>query len=281
MARTIDEISRGIKEYYVADETVREVYGLKPGLAFDQQFSKVSIEARLIYVSASAVWLLEQLWDVFRSETEKRVDESYVTSLSWYYQKALEFQKGDALSFDEKTYSFIYPVKDESKRVVKNVAIRQVTDDGVTKLKVYFSDAEKQPITGDLRKSFENYMQEIGAAGTHYLFVSEVPDVLRVHLRIYYDPLVLDSTGERLEGGGKPVIETVETYLNSLEYGGTFYASKLVDMIQITEGVKDVELDGTTWKGEKENRRRIDAESGAFIYEKNVSDIIYSIDYGD
>lgn len=278
MTRTINEISEKIKEAFVADEVIREVYGLQAGLTFDAQFSKVSIEARLIYVFASAVWLMEQLWDVFRSDVENKMDESYVTSLAWYYHKALAFQKGDSLVFNEKTYSFAYPVKDESKQVVKNVAIRQVVDDGVTKLKVYFSDADKQPLTGDLRDSFETYMREIGAAGTHYLFVSEAPDTLRVHLRIYYDPLVLDSTGTRLDGGGKPVEETIEKYLNSLPFGGTFYASGLLDMIQATEGVKDVELDGTTWQGMKENRRKIDAVSGAFVYDKNDNDIVYSIE---
>ena len=49
-------------------------------------------------------------------------------------------------------------------------------------------------------------------------------------------------------------------------------------MIQTTEGVKDVTLDETTWDGEKEYRRRIDANSGAFAYVKQDGDIIYSID---
>ena len=132
---------------------------------------------------------------------------------------------------------------DEAKQVVKNVAVRQVTDEGVTKLKVYFSDAGKQPLTGDVRTSFETYMRQVGAAGTHYLFVSETPDELRVHLHVYYDALVLDSTGARLNGGGNPVEEAIEGYLNGLEYGGVMYASKLIDVIQRAEGVKDVTLE--------------------------------------
>ena len=278
MARTINEIGKGMKEALIADETVQEAYGLVPGRTFEEQFSKVSIEAILIYVVASVAWLQEQLWEVFRAETEGRINDAYVTSLNWYYRKALDFQKGDSLTFDEKTYSFRYLNVDTAKQVVKNVAIRQVMDENVTKLKVYFSGANKRPITGDVRTSFEGYMREIGAAGTHFLFVSEAPDVLRVHLHIYYDALVLDSAGTRLDGGGKPVEETIESYLNSLEYGGVFYASKLVDMIQATEGVKDVTLDGTTWKEGKENRRRIEADSGAFVYVQNQGDIIYSID---
>lgn len=278
MARTIEEIGKGMKQALVADATIQEAYGLVPGRTFEEQFSKVSIEATLIYVTASAIWLLEKIWDAFREETQQRIEESYVTSQAWYYAKALAFQKGDSLAFDEKTYSFRYLSEDEAKRVIKHVAIRQVTDENLTRLKVYFSGDNKQPITGDVRSSFEAYMREIGAAGTHYLFVSQAPDTLRVHLHIYYDPLVLDSTGTRLEGGGKPIEETIEKYLNALEYGGVFYASKLVDMIQATAGVRDVTLDGTTWKGTRENRRRIEADSGAFVYEKNADDISYSID---
>ena len=191
------------------------------------------------------------------------LNDSYVTGERWYYQKALEFQKGDKLAYNERTCRFDYAQVDEEKKVVKNVAIRQVIDKGVTKLKIYFSDAGKQPITGDIRTAFESYMREIGAAGTHFLFVSETPDELRVHLHVYYDPLVE---------------ETIEAYLNALEYGGVFYSSKLVDMIQTTEGVKDVTLDETTWDGEKEYRRRIDANSGAFAYVKQDGDIIYSIE---
>ena len=278
MARSIQEITEYIKEQFVANQTLQELYGLTPGKTFDGQFSKVSIEARLIDVFASAAQVLEQIWDAFRIETEAVVDGSYVTSEAWYYRKALEFQKGDDLVYNEKSYRYEYAITDEAKQIVKNVAIRQVMDENVTKLKVYFSDAQKQPLTGDVRAAFEAYMREIGAAGTHYLFVSEAPDTLRVHLHIYYDALVLDSSGERLEGGGKPVEEAVEEYLNGLEYGGVFYASKLVDIIQQAEGVKDVTLDGTTWQGNNAQRRRIDAQSGAFVYVKQPGDITYSID---
>lgn len=278
MARDILDIKEDLKASFVGDATLQEFYGLDETKGFDEQFSKVSIEARLIDVWAAAAWVLETLWNAFKSETEAVIDEGYVTSERWYYAKALEFQKGDALEYNEKAYRFEYAVKDEAKQVVKNVAVRQVTDEGVTKLKVYFSDAGKQALTEDVRTSFETYMRQVGAAGTHYLFVSEAPDELRVHLHVYYDALVLDSTGTRLNGGGKPVEEAIEGYLDGLEYGGVMYASKLIDVIQQAEGVKDVTLDGTTWKGTLEDRRRIDAESGAFVYVREEGDIVYAID---
>ena len=121
-------------------------------------------------------------------------------------------------------------------------------------------------------------MSEIGAAGTHYKFVCQAPDPLRVQLQIYYNPLILDSTGTRLDGGGKPVEDAIKKYLNNLEYGGVFYSSALVDVIQATEGVKDVVLKSTTWQGATELRRKIESVSGAFDYEASTDDITYLID---
>ena len=278
MARTLKETEENLKASFMGNETIREVYGLEQGKAFDEQFSKVSIENLLIYTFSSGVWLLEKLWDSFSVEVDQKIENSQVTSVSWYHQKALEFQKGDDLSFDEKTYSYKYKIPDESKRIVRNVAIRQVTDEGVTKLKVYFSDSGKQPLSDALQQSFMAYMREIGAAGTHYLFVSKAPDALRVQLQIYYNPLILDSAGTHLENGSKPVEDAIQSYLNNLEYGGVYYSSALVDVIQATQGVRDVVLKSTTWNGTTELRRKIESESGAFTYEANTEDLTYLID---
>lgn len=278
MARSIEEITSNLKETFIANETVQSAYELTPGKTYDEQFSNVCIGSILIFVFSASVWLLEKIWDAFRLEIEQKIDNTHVTSMPWYYQKAKEFQQGDTLYFDEQTYSYKYRALDENKQVVKNVAIRQVTDDGVTKLKIYYSDKDKQPLSDILQQSFISYMHEIAAAGTHYLFVSKEPDTIRVQLQIYYDPLILDSTGKRLDSGEKPVEKAVENYLNNLEYGGVFYSSALVDVIQQTEGVKDVVLVSTTWDGTTEARRKIESESGAFSYEKNEEDITYSID---
>lgn len=278
MARSVQEIAGYLKERFVGNGTLQQVYELQNEKTFDEQFSKASIEARMIDVFASGSWLLENIWDGFRAEVETVVNDSYVTGIRWYYQKALEFQRGDKLVYDEKMCRFVYPRVNEEKKVVKNVAVRQVVDEQVTKLKVYFSDAAKQPLTGDVRNAFEEYMREVGAAGTHYLFVSREPDKIKVRLRIYYDPLVLNRNGERLNGEGKPVEETIESYLNALEYGGVFYASKLVDMLQMTEGIKDVTLEAVIWGDIDGYQRRIEADSGAFVYEREGSVIEYTVD---
>lgn len=279
MGKSIKDIANIMKEEFMLNPDLQDKYGFNPDKTFDEQFSSVSIEAIWIYIMAVCAWMNGKEFEAFRAEVDALAESRYVTSLLWYQTKALEFQLGDNLVFNDKTYSFHYSQLDESKKVVRNVAVREVEDNGVTKLKIYFSDMNKMPITGDARTAFENYMRTIGAAGTHYLFVSEPSDALRVHLHVYYDPLVLDSTGKRLSGDGKPVEETINNYLNSLEYAGAFYSSKLVDMLQMTEGVKDVTLDAVTWNNSREYRRKIDSLSGAFVLDGvQEEDIVYSID---
>ena len=103
MSRTVKDISQEIKEAFIANITLQEAYGLLPDKSFDDQFATSSIEAVLINIVASVIWLHESLWELFRKEMETLIDNSYVTSRPWYYQRALEFQNGDALSFDEST----------------------------------------------------------------------------------------------------------------------------------------------------------------------------------
>lgn len=280
MARTIKEINQNIKTSFIGNQTIQEAYGLTPGKTFDELFSAVSVESVLFHIVASSIWLLEKIWDIYRIELEAKVESCYVSSIAWYHHKALEFQLGDSLVFDEHTYSFRYPTIDESRRIVKNVAIRETIINDLTTLQVYFSDADKQPLKEAEKKAFELYMHEVGAAGTHYEFISREPDQLRVGLEIYYDPLVIDRTGTRLKGQGKPVEEAIKTYVNSLEYGGVLYASKLVDMLQTIEGVKDVVLFGMALQDNDgntsdEDARKLESGSGTFVYKYQEGDITY------
>lgn len=279
MARTIEDISQGIKKSFVENATLAEAYNLQAGLTFDEQFSALSIEAALIFIVSSAIWALESLWDIFRSDTEKHIEESYTTSIPWYYQKALEFQLGDDLIFDTAKYAYAYKDVDTDKRIVKYVAIREVkTENGVMFLKFYYSGENKTAIPTEHRSAFEQYIKLIGAAGMHYEFVTQDPDPIRLKLRIYYNPLLLDNTGVRLSGGGMPVKDAIESYLNTIAYGGVFYASKLVDRIQQAEGVKDVELISETWNGSTSLQRKIEAISGAFILDFHSEDIAYNVE---
>ena len=61
MARSVQEITEYLKTKFVEDSTLQQVYDLEEGKTFDEQFSKVSIEARLIDAFAWTSWALESI----------------------------------------------------------------------------------------------------------------------------------------------------------------------------------------------------------------------------
>lgn len=278
MARTITEITTAMKTEFMANAELRNKYGFSDTAVFDDTFSVVSLERIIIYIVASAIWVLENVFDNFSSEITTRINNSILTSIAWYHSKVLAFQYGDELIFNSDTYSFGYATVDASKQIVKYAAVREVIDGGVTKLKIFYSGTNKLALTTEQQTAFKAYIKEIAAAGTHLLFVSLDPDLLGVTLNIYYDPLIIDSTGAKIVDGTKPVELAITSYLDSIKYGGIFYSSKLVDAIQATEGVNDVELVDTYWGGTAAERRKIEAASGAFKLDNDHKTITYSLD---
>ncbi len=278
MARTIAEIGNDMKTNFMANAQLRNIYGFGDTAVFDDTFSVVSLERIIIYIVATAIWTLENLFDAFSNDITTKIDNAIVTSIPWYYSSALAFQYGDDLVFSNATYRFGYATLDTTKQIIKYAAVREVVDGGVTKLKIYYSGINKAALTAAQKIAFEAYIRRIGAAGTHYLFVSQSPDLLGLNMIIYYDPLIIDSTGMKIKDGTYPVDLAIDAYLDGLKYGGVFYSSELVDALQATEGIRDVELTSTYWKNVTANRRKIDADSGAFSYDSTIGSITYTLD---
>lgn len=108
----------------------------------DKFFSCLDRANALIYIFTSAVLLLESIFDAFSADIITRISNAVVLSVPWYHDIALAFQYGDSIIFDASAYTFGYATIDATKQIVKYVAVRQVVDSGVTKLKIYYSELE-------------------------------------------------------------------------------------------------------------------------------------------
>lgn len=264
MARTLDEIKQAIRADFVSNFTLQEAYALDASKTFDEQFSKVSIEAIWTFVVASAIYLLELIVDQKTTELESQIAAEYPFSIPWYYSRSLLFQLGDNVVFDETTYRFGYALADETKQIVKHVAVRQREMSGVTKLQVYAAKINKAALSPDEFSAFQAYIRLIGAAGTHFDFVSLAPDSLTVNLTVNYDPQLIAYSGDRLSGTGKPVNEAIAAYLDGIKYGGSLSRTKLVDAIQAASGVLDVVLGDVLLNGDLNNAQKFESPSGFF-----------------
>ncbi len=56
--------------------------------------------------------------------------------------------------------------------------------------------------------------------------------------KVYYDPLVLSSTGARLDGSdNEPVKTAIKKYLENLPFNGTYVLAYHIDFVQKIDGV--------------------------------------------
>lgn len=254
MARSVAEIKKTMTDAFLADETLREKYGLKDGATWSESFSSVSLENILLFIVAGATHVLEVIMDRYKAEVADKVASAVVASVPWYHRKALEYQKGDALRLNEATMEYEYATEADEKRIVRYAAVR---DRGTSVEILVSGDKGGEPVAlsnADLTP-FKTYMNRIKVAGVILNISSRDTDRVRINAKIWTDPLLIDSDGASVADGSKPVERAIQEFLKSIVYGGVLNKTKLVDAIQRVEGVTDVELgdcwylkDGQDWK---------------------------------
>ncbi len=234
MARTIDKI----QEQIITEKDRSQ------GLESLNSTSKTAIWRVWTYITAVAIWTLENLFDLHKKEVDRLLLTKKPHNLLWYKTKAEAFQFGSELKPGSDCYdnTGVDHVKVAKSRIVKHVAVVENKKTGWVRIK-----AAKE-VNGELQKlSNENpdelgalnrYMQHIKDAGVKLIVQSLPPDRLKMHIDIYYDAMVLDENGGRLDGGSvKPVNDTIDAYLRSLPFNGAFVLATLTDQLQETPGV--------------------------------------------
>ena len=78
--------------------------------------------------------------------------------------------------------------------------------------------------------------------------VSQAAVSLQVSAQIFYDPLLLDDSGQLVSDTAKPVEIAIKEYVDGIKYGGVFNKTRLVDAIQMAEGVRDVILRSVSYR---------------------------------
>lgn len=211
--------------------------------------SKVSVWSRLYYSIAVIIWSLEKLFDIHILEVNKQLEKNNPHTLKWYHEKIKRYRYGQALIAETDEYDDAGLTQDQitNMEVIKYAAVveSQVRPAMLVKVSAD-SGGNPGPLTTDQLNGLKDYLHQIKDAGVLVNVVNYLPDLLQLNLRIYYDPSVIDSAGNHLINGNKPVEIAIDTYLKNLPYNGELILQELQDAIQLAEGIKVVNIDAAT-----------------------------------
>lgn len=283
MARTTKEIADGMKQNFVNDTSIRSMYsldtewenkGTQTALEFyNAHFSAVSIETIFIYLVAIVANAIEVLFDEHKANITRIVETERFGLPGWYRKMALQFRFGAAVNDDindpnyysptgnfatTDTYLEQYQDDERYPRIVKYAYAEETAEHlGVTVKIAKETDGVLSPLddgtddTDNEIAAFAAYMNRIKPAGIPVTVVNQPPDQLTLSLVVKYDPLVitLDSNGDGVlisDSSVKPVEVAIEQYLNSIDFNGRFIPMKIIDAVQVAEGVKIAEITSAT-----------------------------------
>lgn len=234
--RTIEEIKKEMTDAVLANETLCTAFGLDANEEWDGQVSAVSILNLIIYIVAMAARTVEWLHDQFRAEVEARIAAAFPGTVSWYWNKIMQFQYGYELNENA-----VYGETDTDAQIVKHCAVFEV-DNGIV-VKVNKGTRTYDQLTQTELAALKEYVRQIKFAGTVAYVYSFNPDELDLEINIWRDPMVLDEDMNRIVDGEPVITNAIIDYLNGIAYGGVLNKTKLIDAIQAVEGVIDVTID--------------------------------------
>lgn len=213
-------------------EIIRSAFKSSPVLNELDLDVPASVEYNLIAASATAQYSLEAIWDAKRSELQKLAEASQTYSGSWYEMTSKEFQYGDILIWDNQIKRHVYGYADSSKQIIKYAATAANPGGGVI-LKVCKESNGPVKLSPAELTAFQGYWSVLNPF-TPLGIISADPDLLTLNLAIHFAAI------QPLPELKAAVEQAIVTYLNTLEFGGIFRVSRLIDAIQGVQGVVDV-----------------------------------------
>ena len=247
--KTVREIKKSITDVFINDDAVKAKYGLTPGKSFEDEFSAASIESIIFHAVAFGMFVLYSFFELFKAEINAAIINYTHPTLIWFAEKVKTFQYGDDV-VPEKDYYDNTGLTDEEialRKVVKYAAaVEQSFSNGRfgVRVKVAGEDGageriELPTVQLNALKSFF-FLPQVKPAGVYVEITSSDADRLKLDLRVYYNPRVLNGLGQRLDGtDNRPLQNAIDAFLKNLPFNGRFNLTKFQDAMQAVDGISD------------------------------------------
>ena len=232
MARTIEQIQNEILK---AKETEASLNGLN-------STSKVAIWRLWVYITAFVIWTLEKIFDEHKKEVSEALSEQKPHTARWYRNKALAFQYGFNLHSETNLFDNTGKGKEEieNSKIIKYSAVTEVETESRLIVKIATEQGgELQPISQGQKASFDAYINEIRDAGVCIATINYLPDILKLQMKIYRDPLVLNENGQSILSGEKPVEKAIKRVFQKIAIQWRIGLGSLGGCLATSRGCED------------------------------------------
>ena len=198
--------------------------------------SKVARWRFWVWAVAACAYALDVVFDLALMEFEQLARRSRYATLAWYVQKAYEFQYGDSLV--DQNNEFQYPVVNTANQIIKRAAAQEAGNIVNIKIAKLVGNIPAK-LTVPEKAAATAYFEKIKAAGVELNIISDDPDDLRLYVKINFDPLVLDSTGQLLDNPGVyPAEDATVEFIKSVGFNGKFENCEYIDKLQSARGIE-------------------------------------------
>lgn len=232
MARSVETIYADLVAKKEADERLSAL----------SSTSKTAIWRLWLWIFAYGSFVLETIFDSHRELIERLLSLLKPHTLRWYRNKVLLFQYGFDLKEDSDQFDNGSATDEEieASKIIKYAAVTESITESRLIVKIATEDGSGvlAPIPDEVYPAFSAYIEEIKDAGVKITVINYLPDILRLLMTIYYDPLLLTATGVSIRTGRKPVEDALKEFMKELPFNGELILASLVDKLQATEGVK-------------------------------------------
>jgi len=242
MARTIQEIYDQIVD---EKDNQTNLSALLPDndnfdqLKGDISTSKVARWRLWASITATAIFIQETLFDLFRVEVDELAAAAIPGTAAWLQNEVFRFQLGDSLVVTNINRKAEYPVIDESKQIIKRAAVVETANLVTIKVAKEIGGIPV-PLNTTEKQAFDAFIRDLRFAGVNDVTVSKVADLIKAEYDIHYDPLILAADGSLIDDPGTfPVEDAINGHFENLLFNGALNLTALTDAIQAAEGVND------------------------------------------
>lgn len=221
----------------------------RPELVELTSTSKASIWRNMLFIFAYITDLISQMLNQHSSEMDEKIKTQKTHRLEWIQMQFLNFQYGFDLLPESDLFDNTGATDEdiEISKEIKYCAVSKADDKSGVIIKIATEvDGELWRMPDDKMEAVAAWWDEAGGCGVDYTIINYLPDLLKLNIRIFRDPLVLDANGMVrgvVNGGTYPVKTALQEFMKELPFNGELRLQELANKLESVQGVKLVQID--------------------------------------